>query len=304
MNKEAYFKRHSDRIGVVSLGGQTLSLIASGNNCEVMIQDIHADDLFGVSPPEIANNLFEFFYILSGKVSYLIEDASPVAYSEGDYFYFNNCKNSYVFQAVSDVKLMYFSSSPVFESMGLEYQELIDMVSKVEEKDVYTREHSSRVCKISVLIAEDMALSPEIITRTYYSAMFHDIGKIHITSEILAKPSKLTDEEYEAIKLHVENCISLLEPVKNLDIAEIIMQHHERNDGSGYPKGLTENEILIEAKIIAVADSFDAMTSNRSYRTASPLDLVINELTTLAGKSYDLGVVNSLKKLIISGKIK
>ncbi len=177
--------------------------------------------------------------------------------------------------------------------------QIMILVTRLSElKDPYTGGHQKNVCKIATKIAEKMNLSKEKIEVIKYASLLHDIGKIILPYEILTKPFKLTSREYELVKEHPKYGYELL---KELDlpypIKDIIIQHHERENGSGYPYGLKGDEILLEAKIIAVADVFDAMISHRPYRPAHSIDVTLNELISNKGILYDSQVVDALLDL-------
>ncbi|OMH40677.1 HD domain-containing phosphohydrolase [Desulfurobacterium indicum] len=168
------------------------------------------------------------------------------------------------------------------------------MVRGIEIRDSYTRGHSERVAFYSKEIAKNMGLNEQQIEKIYMAALLHDIGKIGIPDSILLKPGKLTKKEFEIIKLHPVLSYELLKDIKPLKpIVDSIKYHHERIDGSGYPDGLKGKEIPLPARIIAVADSFDAMTSDRIYRKGMPKEKAIKELISLAGEKYDSDVVHA-----------
>ncbi len=167
-----------------------------------------------------------------------------------------------------------------------------------EAKDPYTTGHQIRVSQLSTAIARNMGLSEDKMESIGFAALIHDIGKIAIPSEILSKPTKLTETEFSFIKDHVKNGYGILKDIYlPWDIASIILQHHERLDGSGYPKGLKNDEILLEAKIIGVADVVEAMSSHRPYRPALGTDKALEEISINKGKLYDPEVVNACIKL-------
>ena len=158
----------------------------------------------------------------------------------------------------------------------------------VEAKDTYTRGHSERVSEYSVLIGKKLGLKPDDLKTLKIGGLFHDIGKIGISDSILLKKGKLTAEEYNEIKKHPiigKNILSNASIFQN--IIPIVLYHHERYDGKGYPEKLSGNEIPFLARIVCVADSFDAMTSKRSYRTELDLEYVKNEFKSKAGTQFD-----------------
>ena len=158
----------------------------------------------------------------------------------------------------------------------------------VEAKDTYTRGHSERVSRYSVLIGKHLGLSNEDLKILEIGGLFHDIGKIGITDSILQKEEKLTDEEYSEIKNHPSIGAKILSSASMFqDIIPIVLYHHEKYDGRGYPQGLKGEEIPYLARIAAVADSFDAMTSKRSYRDILDLEYVRNEFVRCAGTQFD-----------------
>jgi HD-GYP domain-containing protein (c-di-GMP phosphodiesterase class II) len=174
----------------------------------------------------------------------------------------------------------------------------------VEMKDPYTSGHQKRVARISVIIGKELGLSQEKIRALAISSLLHDIGKIGIPSQILNKPSSLNPLERRFINIHPEIGYNLLRKIEIIsDIAPIVYQHHERINGSGYPKGLKGEEILLEAKIIGVADVFEAMTSHRPYRSALPIDMAIKELVENKGTLYDPDVVDAFLKSLKEGRI-
>jgi len=164
----------------------------------------------------------------------------------------------------------------------------------VETRDPYTSGHEDQVAKISCKIAKEMNLLDDQISLIHIAATLHDIGKISVPSEILTKPSALTDLEREIIKNHCKVANDILINIEfPYPVAEIIYQHHERMDGSGYPRGLRGEEIALEARIIGVADVVDAMASYRPYRPALGVDAAIREIIKFKGEKYDPQVVEA-----------
>ncbi|PJC72270.1 MAG: two-component system response regulator [Syntrophobacterales bacterium CG_4_8_14_3_um_filter_58_8] len=168
------------------------------------------------------------------------------------------------------------------------------LISVIEAKDSYTRGHSEGVSKYAFAIAKEMKLSSGEMERIRAAGLLHDIGKIAIDKQILLKNGPLTDEERKVVQTHCECGVKILKPATFLgEILPIVHQHHERFDGKGYPQGLKGDEIDQGARILAVADSFEAMTSARSYRSAMPFEEAVDEIRRHAGTQFDLEVVDA-----------
>ncbi|MEO0123251.1 MAG: PAS domain S-box protein [candidate division WOR-3 bacterium] len=172
------------------------------------------------------------------------------------------------------------------------------LASAVEKRDPYTAGHQRRVAELTCTIAEEMGLSKEIINYLRIASLLHDVGKIYVPAEILAKPTTLTPAEFEIIKTHSQVGYEILAPVNfPWPIPEIVLQHHEKMDGSGYPKGLKGDEIMIEAKILCVADIVEAMMSHRPYREALGLDQALNDISKGRGIKFEPEIVDICIKL-------
>ena len=168
------------------------------------------------------------------------------------------------------------------------------MAAALESRDMYTAGHQERVARLACSIARDISLNEEQIECLNMSSILHDIGKIQIPTEILNKPSKLTPVEFELIKAHPEIGYNILRKIDfGTPVAMIVRQHHERINGSGYPLGLSSHDIVLEAKILAVADVVEAMSSHRPYRPALGLEKALNHVTNNKGLLYDRKVVES-----------
>ena len=169
----------------------------------------------------------------------------------------------------------------------------------VETRDPYTAGHQRRVAELSGTIAREMGLPPEKIEGLRMAAMIHDLGKINVPTEILIKPTKLSDIEFSLIKVHAEVGYSIL---KDIDfpwpVARMVLEHHERINGSGYPNKLTGEDLLIESRIMAVADVVEAIATYRPYRHALGGDQALEEITKNKGTLYDLQVADACLRLI------
>ena len=179
------------------------------------------------------------------------------------------------------------------------------LAGAVDEKDPYTRGHSDRVTRYSVLIAKEMGLKDEEVDKIRISAQLHDVGKIGIEDRILKKPGALTPEEFEVMKTHTTKGAAILRPVEMLrEMLPGIELHHESLDGRGYPHGLKGDQIPLMARVIMVADTFDAMTTNRPYQAAMDPEYVIRIINSLAATKFDPMVVAAMTKVFESGKLR
>ncbi len=170
-----------------------------------------------------------------------------------------------------------------------------------EKRDPYTAGHQQRVAKLASAIAVKLGLADERIEGLRVAALLHDLGKIYIPAEILSKPARLTDMEMGIMKTHSEVGYDILKGVSfPWPVADIVLQHHERIDGSGYPNGLGGDDILLDAKIIMVADVVEAMSSHRPYRAALGLQLALEEIEMNKGKRYQRDIVDACLDLFIN----
>ena len=168
------------------------------------------------------------------------------------------------------------------------------MESAIGARDPYTVDHQQRATHIAVAIAQRMGLSEDRVEELHVAGSLHDLGKIAVPNEILSKPGKLTELEFAIIKTHPQVAYNILKPLAIPgQITNIIMQHHERMNGTGYPHGLESREILLEAKILGVADVVEAMCSHRPYRPALGIDKALEEISQKRGILYDPEVVDS-----------
>jgi len=175
------------------------------------------------------------------------------------------------------------------------------LVSAIEAKDIYTRGHSERVNHISMLLANHMDLPQNVKESINWASILHDIGKIGIPEAILTKPGKLTDQEYAEIKKHPERGFIILKPIPGFQPAlDGVRYHQERYDGRGYPKGLRGKKIPLGARIIAIADTYDAITSDRAYRKGLSHEEAIAEIKKAAGSQLDPDFVNIFLDLVRS----
>ncbi len=173
------------------------------------------------------------------------------------------------------------------------------LVSAMEMRDPYTAGHQKRVAELATKIAGEMGLDKDQVNGIRIASLIHDIGKIHVPSEILSKPGKLTDVEFAIVKSHSKAGYEILKTIEfPWPVAETVLQHHEKLDGSSYPNGLTVDDIIIEAKILCVADVIEAMSTHRPYRPALSIEKALDEIIKNKGIKYDEAAVEACVKII------
>ena len=179
------------------------------------------------------------------------------------------------------------------------------LAAAIDEKDPYTRGHSGRVAKYSLILGDLLGLTTEDLDRLRISALLHDVGKIGVEDRVLKKPGKLTEEEFDLMKQHTVKGANIMRPVAQLrDVLPGIELHHERMDGCGYPYGLQGDQIPMMARIIAVADTLDAITTNRPYQSAMDLGYALDRIRSLAVTKFDGQVVAALEQAVQSGQLR
>lgn len=203
-------------------------------------------------------------------------------------FFSLSLENAYLFK---DLKKSYFDT-------------IRAVANSVEARDAYTRGHSNRVAEISKIIAAEMGWGRRDLEMIDWGGVLHDLGKVGISDTILNKPGKLTDEEFAIMKSHpsigaqIIGGIAFLEP-----LLPFISQHHERYDGRGYPAGLKGEEIAIQGRLLAIADTYDAMTSDRPYRKGLAAQIAYEEILKCSGSQFDPVLVRAFEKAFKAGKI-
>ncbi|WP_223282857.1 HD-GYP domain-containing protein [Neobacillus kokaensis] len=179
------------------------------------------------------------------------------------------------------------------EKQNLELTEALS--NALDYRDTYTQHHSENVAKYAIEIAKKMKLPKNVCEDIYLGGLLHDIGKIGIPEDILKKPGKLTKRELEVIKTHPTIGYEMIKHVSSFNrngVLDIVLYHHERYDGKGYPKGLKGDNIPLVARIVGIADTFDAMTSNRIYKSQVNVEYALNEIRSNKGKQFDPELVD------------
>jgi putative nucleotidyltransferase with HDIG domain len=287
--KNIYIERFTQQ------GGE-LRLLASEEGAEIMHQNIKSGEVCFIEPCE-SDTTMEFFYILTGKIE-IDGPCSSQTLGPGDYLYVYQLTETINFRTVTDVTMLYISTFPQFSFLSTTTKELFDLAEQVKAKDKYTLLHNERVKEYALKIADKLGLSNEQKRNILYASLFHDVGKVDLPTELLNKNGCLTAAEMDLMREHPVIGAEMLTGTHFAEIGEIILQHHERINGTGYPRGLRGDEIMIEAQIIAVADVFDAMTTDRSYRPALPIALAVEEIAMAKGILFGELIVEKLFEIL------
>jgi putative nucleotidyltransferase with HDIG domain len=209
-----------------------------------------------------------------------------------------------IFKDVTDLKRSEIELKKSYEKLQMAMSSTISVISLIaESRDPYTAGHQRKVADLASAIAREMGLPEERIKTINIAGLIHDVGKINIPGEILSKPGKLNAGEFALIKNHPETGYNILNKVDfPSPISQIVYQHHEKMDGSGYPLMITGDQITLEARIITVADVVEAMSSHRPYRPSLGLEKALNEIRVNRGVSYDAEVVDACLSLFSTNR--
>lgn len=279
---------------------QALERIKAGERFQVVVSDLRMPKIEGLellnSIKEIAPDMVRI--LLTGYASF---ESAVDAVNQGNVFRFLSkpCSREDLAKALRDGVEQFSLIKAQRELHALvRLQKLmsgvvIGLSTLVEKRDPYTAGHQRRVAQLACAIAGQMGFGEERMEALRIAALLHDIGKVYVPSDFLNKPGRLNREELAIIKLHPEVGADILKYVESdCPISEMVLQHHERMDGSGYPAGLKGEEIILEARIICVADVVDAMSSMRPYRASLGLEAALEELRNNAGMFYDTQIVS------------
>ena len=281
---------------------QWLQLLAKKGNFEVMTQRVIRGATAWLYPAQDSNDL-EFYFVHSGAMEIVISENNVHRIGPGDSFYTQGLSRNVLMRCLEDALLLSVSTCPAFDEQYYWQRELQALLRRVDEYDHSTNRHSRAVMQYAVLLYKALEEDLQGIQMEDFvvAALFHDVGKCNVPEHILRKTGKLTPEEYEVVKLHPQDSATILKPMYGEHIARIALMHHERMDGSGYPMGLKGEEIPLEARILMVADSFDAMTSNRGYNHVMSHEEAAAEIVAQS-HLYDAGVAECLYQLVLAGK--
>jgi HD-GYP domain-containing protein (c-di-GMP phosphodiesterase class II) len=289
---------NESNIKVVKMRGIEISLIGDGDGTQVIHEKMEAGKKWAIVPD--GEGYLEFFMLLSGEMELKVQENIQTIYP-GFSITNVNQEHSYIFTSLTDVEFLYISSRPVFQHYAHTSSEMEKMAISIEEKDGYTAHHCDNIKNMAIFLGEKLGLNSSELLILSYGSFFHDIGKVKIPLEILNKPGRLTEEEFNIMKKHTIYGSQILKGLNYpfIDKAALIVeQHHERWDGTGYPHGLKGSEISLGASIVSVVDSYDAMTSDRVYQKRRTQDEAVEEIKKYRGKYYNPDVVDIFLKHI------
>ena len=291
--KGLLIKHEGNSLETVSSHTGRMDLLVSAGDVEIaQVVLEQGGRLFLVPPEDSTQQVTETYFVLSGclecSVASAVHQVGP-----GGYIVVSDLYEQVALLAMVETQLLYITNKPFFHEISKAVTELMNLAVEVELKDGYTADHCRRLQELSNATGQELGLSATSLYHLNYGAYLHDVGKVKVPIEILQKPSKLDPDEWTIIKQHPSFGRELLEPTFMNVAAPIVEQHHERLDGSGYPYGLAGDNIRVESYIVAVADTYDAMTTDRSYRKALSPELAFTELEKYADIHYPEEVVKA-----------
>ncbi len=273
----------------------TFKTLIQDEDFEIFESHVHSGRSIICQPYECVDAL-NVAFVVSGR---LYHTNTGKYILPGERFTFKNLTETHHMSVIEDTVLFMIRRKGLVEEQMVMIESVSNLLHKIQQKDQYTEDHCNRTGNLAVEIAVHMQLPEETIENVLYTGKFHDVGKIDISAHILNKQGRLTVDEFDNIKKHPQSGHNIvMKEMDNEHYAKIVLEHHEKLDGSGYPKGLKGDDICIEAKVILVADSFDAMTSDRPYHEARSAEEAIEELRSYAGIWYESDIVEALAETI------
>ena len=298
---DGLFIRRDERQIALEAGtaGDGLRLMAKAGGVEVMRQSVSTSATMWITPAKDKDTV-EIFYVLSGVVELNIE-TGPVRLVRGDSFYVDGLREEVRMQASEPTELLYITNRPLFDSLFGFQDDLMNLVRRIDEKDNYTYRHSRDVMEYSVGIVKRAHLEGRVLMdNIVIGSLFHDVGKCFVPDEVLKSHSALDAAGTRYIYKHPVDGGRLLAPHYDSHVVDIVRSHHERLDGSGYPMGKTGDEISLEARIVAAADCFDAMTTDRGYNKPKDFVEAARELAQDTER-FDARVTGALLAMALDG---
>ena len=273
--------------------GNSFELLYSNPNLEIIKGNLKANT-FDIIKPVYKSESVKNIFILTGKIAVDYYQEKPLILSNNDTLTLTNKGNNHLFKAIEDTVILVIRNYQGFNQKMDQLEQLSNILTKLHQKDVKTKEHCLRVQQLTMKIADELNIHNNLLSDLFYAACFHDVGKIAIPTEILLKPGPLNDQEKEIIKKHPQISYQMIKDILSNEASQMVFQHHERIDGSGYPQGLAGDKINLGAKIIAVADAYDALVTSRPYCGSMEVNEAITILKQFESTHYDKQIINAL----------
>lgn len=285
-----------------SVVDEKVALLAKQGDLEIMTQQIDTGAVVWLSPAADAHAI-EFFFVHAGEVELALDDGIKCVRA-GESFHVSGLTRDIPLKVTELTELVYVTNCPAFDFVRRFEEGLDALLVRVNEKDHYTYRHSGNVLHYSLLLYDKLRVDPADGSRDdlAVAALFHDVGKCFVPVEILQKQAELEPSEARYIVRHPIDSGRMLRAEFGERVAEIAMNHHERLDGGGYPRGLSAEEISFAARIVSVADVFDAMTTDRGYNRVKTMTEASNELLTLP-EAFDARITGALCELVRADEI-
>lgn len=236
----------------------------------------------------------EIYYVLSGQILISPFNGPEEIIGPGDTMIISKSHHNYPFKVFQDSIFMCNSSGQIYDKKKYIIEKLNSLMTSLQEKDGHTKEHCIRVQRLSMKIAKELKIDDSCLVNLFQAARFHDIGKIMISTEILLKPHQLTATEKKIMETHPLESYKLVVEAFGEEIGQMVLQHHEMLDGSGYPYGLKGDKIKLGAKIITVSDVYDALVTQRPYCKALSPQQAVDILLKESGTHFDSDCINAL----------
>ncbi len=276
---------------VVVLDRMEVALLASSDALELMSHVLAPGGRWGLYP-DPASTRFEAVLVVSGQLEWSGCGDNPEVLEPGDCLTCAPLRSEIAFRALTRVELVYVCSQPVFHGYSRQCRDMIDLAIAVETRGGDTSNHCRQLVKLCMAIAAPLGLLPQQIAILNHGALLHDLGKVQVPDSILDKSGPLSAEEWEIMKLHTVWGQDMVQGTYLEPAGQILRQHHERWNGSGYPDGLAGDAICLEAQIVGVADSYSAMTTDRVYRPRMSPQEALAELHSKRGTLYRADIVD------------
>ena len=271
------------------------SLKAKDDNLEVIYYEGKATKSIMLHPDE-CNGAVYMIYLLNGAIRYPKDN---IMLSAGDSITCKDLIETEVFEIVEDTNMLIITQKKFFEWQTKYAEELSEIMEAIQNKDHYTEEHCNRTGNLALRIAVKMGLKNQEVNELIRASKTHDVGKINVPVEILNKPGRFTQEEFEIMKRHPKDGYDLIAGLVSEREAQIVLQHHEKCNGSGYPNGLLKEEMLLESRILAVADAYDALISKRPYREGLSCEEAFQIIYSDRKTLWDFDVIMALQSTLI-----